>query len=212
MQTYASGLGSLHPLAHDFAHRGSLEHVLQQRRVLDHRTGPGPEAPVGVDRADPLVEGGPLGALPGGVLALDLEDQVGAAGEADQEIGDVAAPRALPEVVDLEVQVVVLGVGFDQGAHLEQVGDLPLPAAVSDHVGELGLDRREGGLGGVPGPHVGRGADRRLLVEDRLEPLLVDLPDGCQEVADDGVDLQGEQDVPAQRVAVVLRGDHQQVR
>ena len=88
---------------------------------------PLPEASSRIDCFDPFVQGVALGAVLGAVGPLDLERQDRVAGQADKEIRGVAASGSRPHVIDLEPEVVVLGVGLDLIAGFEDVRRMALP-------------------------------------------------------------------------------------
>ncbi len=75
----------------------------------------------GIDCTNPLGQGIALGLVLRAVDPLDLENERHAIPEADNEIRHVAPPRPLPEVVDLEAEVIVLGEGYDFFPRLEDV-------------------------------------------------------------------------------------------
>lgn len=107
------------------------------RLHLDHIPAPGAEAAAGVDRSHPGIQRTAFDAVLVGILTLDLQGHVLAVGKSDQEVGDVFAPATTPQVVELEAEMVVLGVGRNIGALLQYLRGVVLPGAVDHRVADL---------------------------------------------------------------------------
>src|SRR3989337_2471799 len=85
--------------------------VLNLRRLEGHTPTPRSEPALGVHRLYPHVECIAFGAVLLAVLTLDLQHQDLAIGEPNNEIRHIAPACAVPQVIDIETKMVVLGVG-----------------------------------------------------------------------------------------------------
>src|SRR5690606_2819364 len=75
------------------------------------------EPAFGVHGFHPQVDGRALGAVLLAVLPFDLKHQGLSVGEAHEVIRDETTARPVPEVLDLETEVVVLGVAVNDARH-----------------------------------------------------------------------------------------------
>lgn len=85
------------------------------------------EASSRIDGLDPFVQCVALCLVLRAVRAFDLKRQCDAACKAYQEVGDVSPPGTCPHVMDLEPEVIVLGIGDHVIALFENVGSVTFP-------------------------------------------------------------------------------------
>ena len=101
--------------------------VLHFTRSKGHAPAPGTKPSRRVNSLYPLVQRRALCPILLAIPSLYLKHQCFAGAHANQEVGDIPTARAVPHVVDLKAEVVVLRVGQDIRVALEDVGRVSLP-------------------------------------------------------------------------------------
>ena len=91
-----------------------LHDVVHLRRLKGHVPAPRTKATFGIDAIHPGIQRRTLGAALLGVLALYFQHQRLAVSQANQEVRQVASACAIPQVVNLETEMIVLCIGCNQ--------------------------------------------------------------------------------------------------
>lgn len=176
--------------------------VLYFPRLERDIPSPLPEATTRVYRFHPLLQSVSLGLVLWAVGTLDLKRKIGAVGKANEEIWDISAPRTCPQVVNLEPEMIILGIGDDVFALFEDVRRVSFPGRISDQMADMRLGGRKARLGGVPCPHLPSGTNRVFFVEYRRQAFRVLLGHSAENMLDDKVDVKRNQNPPSQWIRV----------
>ena len=177
------------------------------RRGERHVRRPCPKAPLVVHGLNPLPQGLPLGLVLLRVLAFDLKDEVLAGLQSDEEVRDVFPLRAVPQIENMEAEVIALGVGGDVLGALDFVGFAGLPRGIENTVADVGFARGVSRLGRIPRHHVAGGGDGAVGVKDRLQFAQILLPQVLEEVRHRLIDVEREEHAAAQIVLMKQVGD-----
>jgi len=104
-----------------------FQNVLHLSWAERHIPCPLTEASGRVDGLNPFVQCVALCLVLRAICAFDLKDQRDATLKADQEVGDISPPRTRPHVIDLEPEVIILGIGDHVIALFENVRSVTFP-------------------------------------------------------------------------------------
>ncbi len=103
--------------------------------------------------------------------------------------------------------MIVLGVGKNVLALLEDIGRVAFPGRLSHQMADVRLGRREARLGRVPSAHQPGCTDRAFLVEHRRQTFSVLLGHVAQHMLDHEIDVERDEDTPPKRIGVKERWD-----
>lgn len=190
----------------------TVEGVLHFIRAKRHIPYPMAEASGSVDRLNSLVQRVSLCLVPRAIRTFDLKRQGDATLEADQEVGNISQPGARPHVINLEPEVIVLGIGDYVIAFFKNISGVTFPLRIADHMTDMRSGGREAWLGRVPGAYVTGSANRVFLIIDRRQSPGVLLGDVVEYVTNHEVDIQGHENTAPQKSGTKPRQVHKLLR
>ena len=120
-----------------------LNDVMDLRRLKCHIPAPHPKSALCVHALDPRIQRRALGAVLFGILTFDLQHQGLAIRKSNQKIGHETLTRSIPQVINLETQVIIFGVRRYAVARIQNICRVLFPCTIRNHVADLRQARRQ---------------------------------------------------------------------